>query len=69
MSNTNSHAKNRSKRLTASEKRVAQQEAARKARLQWYLIGAAVIVVVVVAIVLIAMFTEGEIPTTGVPRP
>lgn len=62
MSNTNSHAKNRGKKLTATEKRDAKIAATRKARRQWYLIAGALLAVVVLAIVLIAFFTEGEIP-------
>lgn len=68
MTSTNSHAKKRAKRMTAAEKREARLAAQRKARRQWYIVGALVIIAIVAAIVLISIFTEGEIPTTVNPN-
>ena len=65
MSITESHAKNRGAKLTATEKRDAVMSANRKAQMQWYALGAALVVAVVAAIVLISMFTEGELPLYG----
>lgn len=68
MSVTDSHAKKRAKKLTAAEKREAQLEANRKARRQWYLLAAALVIITIAAIVLVTMFTEGEIPSVGAPH-
>lgn len=54
--------KARAPRMTSKEKKLAQQEANRKAMLQWYAVGAVVVVAVVTALVLITIFTEGELP-------
>lgn len=55
-------AKARPKRLTEKEKRAQAAEAARKARLQWYAIGAVLVIAAIAAIVLISIFTEGSLP-------
>jgi len=62
MSTADSHAKKRATKLTAAEKKEAQMAANRKAQLQWYIVGAVLTLIVVGAIVLIAVFTEGELP-------
>ena len=61
MSTTDSHAKNRGKKLTAAEKKEAQMAANRKAQLQWYAVAALLAIAVVVVIVLITIYTDGEI--------
>lgn len=68
MTAPDSHAKNRAKRMTAAEKREARLAANRKARLQWYLVAGIVVVAIIVAIILISIYTEGEIPTTVNPN-
>ena len=65
MSTTDSHAKNRGTKMTATEKRDAQIAANRKAQLQWYGVAAAVVIAVVAAIVIISLVTEGELPVYG----
>lgn len=65
MSITESHAKKRSAKLTASEKKHAQMIANRKAQLQWWILGGGLATAVIGAIVLISIFTDGEIPTNG----
>lgn len=58
-----------SARQTHKEKKAAAAKAARKAQIQWYAIGAALVVAVAATIVIISVFTEGELPTYGVdPR-
>lgn len=68
MTAPDSHAKNRAKRMTAAEKREAKLAANRKARLQWYMVGGLVVLAIIVAIILIAIFTDGEIPSTVNPN-
>lgn len=58
-------AKTRAKKLSDKEKRTAAAEANRKARNQWYMIGAVLVIATVAAIVLISIFTEGSLPTQG----
>lgn len=53
----------RAKKLTEKEKRAATADANRKARNQWYAIGALLVVAAVAAIVLVSIFTEGSLPT------
>lgn len=65
MSTTETHAKKRSAKMTAAEKKSAQMIANRKAQLQWWILGGGLATVVIGAIVLISIFTEGEIPTQG----
>lgn len=55
-------------RLTHKEKKAAAAEAARKARMQWYVIGAILVIAIVAAIVLISIFTEGSIPIQTAPN-
>lgn len=69
MSTTESHAKKRATKMTAAEKKEAQMVANRKAQLQWYAVGAVVVAAIVIAIVLITLYTEGEIPYTGGQSP
>ena len=52
-------------KLSPKDKRIATAAANRKAQLQWWLLGGSVMTVAIVAIVLISIFTEGEIPTGG----
>lgn len=61
MSTTDSHAKKRGTKMSAAEKKEAEFAAYRKARLQWYLLGGVIAVAVVVAIVLISIYTEGDL--------
>ena len=56
-------AKARSAKLTPKERKMAQAAAARKARLQWWLLGGGLAIAVLVAIVLISVYTEGSLPT------
>ncbi len=65
MSTTESHAKKRASKMTAAEKKEAQMVANRKAQLQWYLLGALLVIAIVVAIVLITIYTDGEIGGHG----
>lgn len=65
MSSTESHAKKRSAKLTAAEKKQAQMDANRKAQMQWWIVSGLLVVCVVVAIVLISIFTEGSLPIQG----
>lgn len=69
MSITESHAKKRATKMTAAEKKEAQMAANRKAQLQWYAVGAVLVAAIIIAIVLITIYTEGEIPYTGGPSP
>ena len=62
MSSTESHAKKRGTKMTASERKAAQMAANRKARMQWYAVGAALFVAVAVVIILVTVLTEGELP-------
>ncbi len=65
MSTTESHAKNRGTKMTATEKKEAQMVANRRAQLQWYALGALLVIVIVVAVILITAYTEGEIFILG----
>ena len=65
MSTTDSHAKKRATKMTATEKKEAQMAANRKAQLQWYFVGAALVAAIVIAIVLVTVYTDGEIPYSG----
>lgn len=65
MTSTKSHAKKRASRQTAVEKRAATAAANRKAQLQWYAIGIGLAVTVAAIIVLISIYTEGELPIYG----
>jgi len=66
MSSTDSHAKNRGKKMTAAEKKAAEYAAYRKARLQWYLVGGVIAVAVVVAIVLLIIYTDSSLPQAAI---
>ena len=61
MSTTDSHAKNRGRKMSATEKKEAELAAYRKARLQWYVLGGLIALVVVVAIILISIYTDGSL--------
>ena len=61
MSTTESHAKNRGKKMSAADKKEAQMAANRKAQLQWYAVAAVLTIAVVVAIVLITIYTDGDV--------
>ena len=65
MSITESHAKNRGAKLTADQKRDGIIVANRKAQMQWNALAGALTIAVVGAIVLISIFTEGELPLFG----
>jgi len=65
---SNTHAKRRGTKLTASEKKQAQFEANRKARMQWYIVGALIVLAVVGAIILISVMTEGSLPSLYNPN-
>jgi len=58
---TDSHAKKRGTKLTAAEKKQARLDANRKAQLQWYIVAGVLVLAVVAAIVLVTVFTDGEI--------
>ncbi len=68
MTETSSHAKNRGKKMTPAEKKAAKAAAARRARRQWYLFATALFLIVLIALVLISIYTEGEIPIRGNPN-
>lgn len=61
MSTTDSHAKNRGKKMTAADKKQAQLAANRKARLQWYAVAAVLALAVLITIILITIYTDGEL--------
>ena len=65
MSTTDSHAKKRGAKMTAADKKAAQMAANRKARLQWYAVAAVLVIVIIATIVLVTVFTEGELFSTG----
>ena len=65
MTTTETHAKKRATKMSATEKKHAQMVANRKAQIQWWILGGGLATATIVAIVLISMFTEGEIPTNG----
>jgi len=65
MSTTESHAKNRGTKMTAADRKAAQMAANRKAQLQWWILGGGLTAAVIGAIVLISIFTEGELPIYG----
>jgi|GEM_PF-886184 len=65
MTDTQSHAKKRASKLTAAEKKDAQIAANRKAQLQWWILGGGLTAAFIGAIVLISVFTEGELPSYG----
>ena len=48
--------------MNAADKKAAQMAANRKAQLQWYAMGAALVIAIVAAIVLVVVFTDGAIP-------
>ena len=56
-------AKTRSSKMTHKERKAAQAAAARKARLQWWILGGGLAIAVVLTIVLISLYTEGSLPT------
>lgn len=62
MSTTDTHAKNRGAKMNVADKKAAQMAANRKAQLQWYAMGAALVIAIVAAIVLVVVFTDGAIP-------
>ena len=62
MSTTDSHAKKRGTKMTAADKKAAQMAANRRAQLQWYAFGAVLVIAIVLAIVLVTVFTDGQIP-------
>ena len=49
-------------KMTAKEKKAAQEAAYRKARMQWYALGGFLAVAAIVTIVLISIYTEGSLP-------
>ena len=55
--------KAKSAKLTHKEKKAAQARAARRAQLQWWLLGGGLFVAVIVTIVLVSVLTEGSLPT------
>ena len=57
--------KTKSNKLTHKEKKAAQAAAARKAQLQWWVLGGGLVAVTIATIVLISVFTEGSLPTQG----
>ena len=57
--------KTKSNKLTHKEKKAAQAAAARKAQLQWWVLGVGLVIATIVAIVLISVMTEGSLPTQG----
>ena len=65
MSTTESHAKNRGTKMTATEKKEAHMVANRRAQLQWYALGALLVIVVVVTVVLVTLYTDGAIGGHG----
>jgi len=65
MSTDISHKKKTSVKLTAKEKKQAQKEANRKARMQWYIVGAMTALLILGAILLVLLTTDGEIAVYG----
>lgn len=65
MSTTESHAKNRGTKMNATEKKQAQMVANRRAQLQWYALGALLVIAIVIAVVLVTVYTNGEIGGHG----
>jgi predicted nucleic acid-binding Zn ribbon protein len=65
MSTTESHAKKRGTKMNATEKKEAQMVANRRARMQWYALGAFLVVAVVLTLVIVTIYTEGEIFSLG----
>jgi len=61
MSIAESHAKKRSPKMSADDRKQAQMAANRKAQFQWYAVAALITIAVVAAIVLISIYTEGSI--------
>jgi type VI protein secretion system component VasF len=55
--------KARGRKLSHKERKAAQAAAARRARLQWWIIGAVLAIAVIVTIILISVYTEGSLPS------
>jgi len=56
-------AKSRTPKLSHKERKAAQAAAARRAQLQWWILGGVLAIGVVVTIILISVYTEGSLPT------
>lgn len=55
--------KSKSTKLSPKEKKAVAAAAARRARMQWWILGGGLAAAVILTIVLISVFTEGEIPS------